>query len=833
VLLLAGGLAPAFDPPVRSAAEANPWLKADEGKTGQRSGSTLITIPETKQMLLIGPAKDAPYVQAFNPATRTWSDFAATAPIKDGIHSYYQTAYDPNTQTVYCLSGGTVLYAFHTREKKWTALPPAPELEGLSWQALACDPAGKRLVLVGSDKKADNLGWLRTLVFDIPTGKWQRLDVSDDRVQKEHEELVAAREALIDLGGRIRLAWYRDPKGTGSEAERANLQERGAALKKHAPMQPFAADVDALTAMLTGKKTLEALKSARALQRKLEERSETQYSVPCSRRNSPLVFDAKNRLFVLFGGDHEDYLMNDTWVLDLDRKAWRRARPDPSPTPRAGHALVFLPGCGKIALYEGYIQSNSTDYAAAPYRPLDPLQLWLYDVRADHWDLAGTWPLPGKGDTASVAPVGHFYGYSAQYFSPPALAADATDTLVLAGADTNGLWPWGWNRPSTTWTLRVDPAKVDEAGRGRLGMAANQRQYRVSAFRADFGEVAEVPQDTELDRLPDNQWVKLPPAPRNPCRGCRQRDWSTSVWDSDRDQILLWGGGHCVRSASTVTHYSPVSGRAVEGFDADEPYGGNGGGGFDSSLWNRPWVSPHNYKHYAYDTKSRLLVSARGYLYDPERMDWLRMEPLPLPYRFEWGATAVAASRHGVVVWARKKKGEEAGLWLFDRDKGWIDLEPKGKLFVPWCDSHGLVYDSKRDRMIFSSVGGGYSKTSNGTFLTFDFATKALEVLRPENANLAKTGCARELAYAEHADWMLLGDNVREGDPKTAKNYTRIYDCARNKMVLLDAGPVPDGHEVGWMYDAHRKLVYAFTTKGEAWAIKINPETARVLKNSP
>jgi hypothetical protein len=825
------GLGQAIEPSApRSSTEASQWLKVDEGKTSAGSGSTLVNVPELEQVLLIGPAKAGPSVHALSPARRTWSELAATTPTKDDIHSYYQTAYDPSTKTVYCLSGGAVLYAFHTREKKWQALPAAPELEGLSWQALACDPHSRRLVLVGSDKKVDNLGWLRTLVLDLTSGKWQRLDLSDDRVVQEHKELVAAREAIIDLVGRIRLAWYRDPKGAGTGAELAALQNRCEALKKRPQMGPFATDVDAVIALLAGKNTLAALKSVRALQRQVEERSDAQYPVPCSRRNSPLVFDVKNRTFVLFGGDHEDYLMNDTWVLDLEKKSWRRAKPDLSPSPRAGHALVYLPACGRIALYEGYIQSSSTDYAAAPYQPQGPLQLWLYDVRADHWDLAGSWPLPGKKDTAGVAPVGHFYGYAAQYFSPPALAADATDTLVLAGPDTTGLWPWGCPRPSATWVLHFDPAKLDDAGRARLGTTPNQRLYRVSAFRADFCEVADAPRDTNLDHLPDNQWVQLPSAPRAPCRGCRVRDWSTSVWDSDRDQVLLWGGGHCVRSASVVTHYSPVSGRAVEGFDADEPYSANGSGGFDSSLWNRPWVSAHNYKHYAYDPKCRLLVSARGYLYDPERMDWLRIEQMHLPYRFEWGATAAAGSRHGVVVWARKKTGEDAGLWLFDRDKGWTDLQPKGKLSVPWCDSHGLVYDSRRDRIIFSSVGGGYMKTSNGTFLTFDFATQALEVVKPENAELARTDCARELAYVEHADWLLIGHNLRVGDPKTGKTYTRTYDCARNKMFLLDAGPVPDGHEVGWMYDARRKLVYAFTTHGEAWAMKINPATAHLLE---
>jgi hypothetical protein len=49
-------------------------------------------------------------------------------------------------------------------------------------------------------------------------------------------------------------------------------------------------------------------------------------------------------------------------------------------------------------------------------------------------------------------------------------------------------------------------------------------------------------------------------------------------------------------------------------------------------------------------------------------------------------------------------------------------------------------------------------------------------------------------------------------------------------VFLLDAGSVPDGYSVGWMYDAKRKLVYAFTVTGEAWAVRVNPATAKLLE---
>jgi len=375
LLASACGSVIAAEPAAAGAAQSplGTWVKADEGKTGERSGAVLVYARDLGQMLLIGGAKGAPFVQAFDPAARTWSEFSAAAPTKDGIDPYYQAAYDPGTRTVYCLSGGPVMYSFSVADKTWKTHPAAPELEGLSWHAMACDPAGKRLVVVGADKKADNLGWTRTVVYDISAGKWTRLDVADDKVAGEHKELVAAKEAAIDLAGRVRLAWYRDPKGVGTEAELKALGERCEALKKLPQTARFAADIDAVAGLLAGRKTLDALKAARTLERRIEEFAEAQYPAPPSRRNSPLVFEEKSKVFVLFGGDHEDYLMNDTWVLDLERTSgpWRRAKPEAAPSPRAGHALCALPKSGRIALYEGYVQTSSTDYGAAPYAPVE------------------------------------------------------------------------------------------------------------------------------------------------------------------------------------------------------------------------------------------------------------------------------------------------------------------------------------------------------------------------------------------------------------------------------------------------------------------------------
>ena len=49
-------------------------------------------------------------------------------------------------------------------------------------------------------------------------------------------------------------------------------------------------------------------------------------------------------------------------------------------------------------------------------------------------------------------------------------------------------------------------------------------------------------------------------------------------------------------------------------------------------------------------------------------------------------------------------------------------------------------------------------------------------------------------------------------------------------LFLLDAGSAPDRYSAGWMYDARRKRIYACSTSGAAWALRIEPTTAKLLE---
>ena len=64
---------------------------------------------------------------------------------------------------------------------------------------------------------------------------------------------------------------------------------------------------------------------------------------PPPRANSRLCYDPVHKKVVLFGGDRLDQLLADTWTFDVVTQKWEELKPARGPSPRAGHALLWLP----------------------------------------------------------------------------------------------------------------------------------------------------------------------------------------------------------------------------------------------------------------------------------------------------------------------------------------------------------------------------------------------------------------------------------------------------------------------------------------------------------
>ncbi len=250
------------------------------------------------------------------------------------------------------------------------------------------------------------------------------------------------------------------------------------------------------------------------------------------------------------------------------------------------------------------------------------------------------------------------------------------------------------------------------------------------------------------------------------------------------------------------------SGHTVEGFDADEPYGAQRRRRVRFVALDRAWVSTHNYNHYAYDPRCRLLVSGRGYLYDPDRMDRAADRADSAAVRLFLGRDLRQdlGPRRGC-AWAPQAGERAQSAAVAVRPREGVDRsQAAGQLFAPTATPTEMVYDSRRDRMILSGVGGGYGKISNGTFLAFDFKTRARDAHARERRPGPNPQRPR-MAYLEHADWVLIGELYI---PAAADRPTlhAVYDARRNGMVLLeDAGDVPFGHHgVDVRFDAEAGL---------------------------
>lgn len=127
---------------------------------------------------------------------------------------------------------------------------------------------------------------------------------------------------------------------------------------------------------------LDAEPPARAMQCGVPHKESRSQSPPAN----TLVYDAKTKLYLLFGGDHLDYLTNDTWVFDAAKQQWRQQHPAGAPPPRANHKLAAA-GDGTVRMTGGYVYTSNTDYVGDQYMDIADGD-WVYDIAKNEWRAA-------------------------------------------------------------------------------------------------------------------------------------------------------------------------------------------------------------------------------------------------------------------------------------------------------------------------------------------------------------------------------------------------------------------------------------------------------------
>jgi hypothetical protein len=531
-------------------------------------------------------------------------------------------------------------------------------------------------------------------------------------------------------------------------------------------------------------------------------------SQPPPRANSRLAHDPANKLTVLFGGDQLDQLVADTWVYDSAKNTWTERKPTISPSPRAGHALLWLPQARKILLLGGYTYTSTTDYVAPLYKPL-PLEAWTYDVRANAWELVARWE-----KDAPVGPANAFL----------AAAVDDDDNVLVLDAENRA------------WTVRFPNAMPDPAGTPKFGVKPGETVRRTGPHDPKwYTEGRPAPDPTavaaRLKNLPANQWVELPThnVPK------MNMDWGSAVFDTANDKILRYSGGHSAYSGTAPVVYDVKTDRYSLPFAPEYPieyvYSNDQVNG-EWSFRGRPWMTGHTYKSTGYDPNLKAMVFVAHkytYTFDATKGDWSRLTTVN-PFRADFYNNTVCATPGGAVTWAQQSDGRGPWVWRFNpTTQAWkplpLVINPEFPQMSP--DHHALAHDAKRDRLLFFGDLG----KKGGNVAAYDLKTYKLRWLDPAGWEKALVRC-RETVYVPDADLVFVGARVKDADG--AWRWL-AYDCAGNTWVTLALGgadPVGKAgsfnNSMGLMYDPARKLVWAVGQHSQVYALRFDPAKADI-----
>jgi hypothetical protein len=306
------------------------------------------------------------------------------------------------------LSGLVLLLAtsLAAAQSKPYRLPSVDLKQPVIWGSEATTPEGFTLAFGGLMQAApdgsphtrirlNNNADLETLKFDSDGAK---------SLLALHAQLLAAQQAArlrahaarhFYLEGAQEFATSRylpAPMEKSLAAGRQEISAIRAALAEHAPA--FAPRVDAmleaaLKLSADPQPTVSADLARRLFQaaEKLDQAAALVNPEPGPRALSPLVYDPGTKLFILFGGDHLDYLTNDVWVFDPANLTWKQRHQVKAPRPRANHTWEVLEP-GKLRLSGGYTYVSNTDYMGGQYVDWGDGD-FVYDVAANTWSGEG------------------------------------------------------------------------------------------------------------------------------------------------------------------------------------------------------------------------------------------------------------------------------------------------------------------------------------------------------------------------------------------------------------------------------------------------------------
>jgi hypothetical protein len=282
----------------------------------------------------------------------------------------------------------SVLLAAAPRQEKSHKIPSVDLKQRVIWGSVCELPDGSGLAFGGQDQHADDSN-PHTRVKEA--GEWKAIHEelrAANPGQRSSDKLRARALEMKALASRMRALHFRG-LGPSEEVERLRLELAREGKGEPEGRRQALETAQARAALLEIKGQLSAADLYVALhaeQLRLESVTDSCGFEPPPRALSPIAYDEKMKVFVLFGGDHLDYLTNDTWTFDPAARKWTLRSPQGAPPPRANHALSVADG--KVVVKGGYTYTSATGYVSSQYRELADGE-WTYDLEKNEWTGAG------------------------------------------------------------------------------------------------------------------------------------------------------------------------------------------------------------------------------------------------------------------------------------------------------------------------------------------------------------------------------------------------------------------------------------------------------------
>lgn len=217
---------------------------------------------------------------------------------------------------------------------------------------------------------------------------------------------------------------------------------------------------------------------------------------------------------VLFGGFTPDGNVRidrpETLLYDSANGAWTALLPDPSPSPRFGHAFAFHPPTGKVVLFGGGINRPAGCRLVRFCPGPTDQQLWLFDPVARVWE--DVTPADPPADAWPAARYGARFAFDER----------SGDLILFGGVSITNRNPtfyeetWSLDVATATWTL-LQPA-VSPPGRAFGGMAAVDGRIMLFGGDGEAGvddptlwsfDPAAVAWTQSEDRGPTARWLSM------------------------------------------------------------------------------------------------------------------------------------------------------------------------------------------------------------------------------------------------------------------------------------------------------------------------------------